>query len=234
MSYNENEINSNCVKWEDLNETFNQQILNPEVEKTYFDQREKYPKYFKALEHISSYNDKLEEIGNSINDANKQIDNAIQKEKNNKTESGQSTLKSSGDIELPELGKSNEIIQEQLISETTQEELPIIAEGDMEIVNESEIDIESSVQQPKLDGLSYFGYEIFAREPALFQATSVGAVDPDYLNGPGDEIIVMLWGETQFRQVLTVDREGFLHVVRGGHNSPVTWRRSTYPNDSSS
>ena len=79
VNNNENEINSNCVKWEDLNETFNQQILNPEVEKTYSDQREKYPKYFKALEHISSYNDKLEEIGNSINDTNKQIDNVNQK-----------------------------------------------------------------------------------------------------------------------------------------------------------
>ena len=53
-------------------------------------------------------------------------------------------------------------------------------------------------------------------EIALFQATSVGAVDPDYLIGPGDEIIVMLWGETQFRQVLTVDREGFVFIPEIG------------------
>ena len=63
---------------------------------------------------------------------------------------------------------------------------------------------------------NYFGYDIFARDPALFQATSVGIVDPDYLIGPGDEIIVMLWGETQFRQVLTVDREGFVFVPEIG------------------
>ena len=50
----------------------------------------------------------------------------------------------------------------------------------------------------------------------MFQATSVGIVDPDYLIGPGDEIIVMLWGETQFRQVLTVDREGFVFVPEIG------------------
>lgn len=36
------------------------------------------------------------------------------------------------------------------------------------------------------------------------------------------------------RPIVTMDSEGFLHVVLGGHNSPVTWRRSTYPNDSSS
>ena len=66
------------------------------------------------------------------------------------------------------------------------------------------------------DNLKYFGYEIFERDPSLFQATSVGAVDPNYLIGPGDEIIVMLWGETQFRQVLTVDKEGFIFIPEIG------------------
>ena len=66
------------------------------------------------------------------------------------------------------------------------------------------------------DSMSYFGYDIFKRDPALFQASAVGAVDPDYLIGPGDEIIVMLWGETQFRQVLAVDREGFVFIPEIG------------------
>ena len=37
-------------------------------------------------------------------------------------------------------------------------------------------------------------------------------MDPNYVISPGDEIIVMLWGETQFRQVLTVNREGFIFI----------------------
>ena len=41
-------------------------------------------------------------------------------------------------------------------------------------------------------------------------------VDPDYLVGPGDEIIVMLWGETQFRQVFKVNREGFVFIPEIG------------------
>ena len=64
--------------------------------------------------------------------------------------------------------------------------------------------------------ITFFGYDIFNGDPALFQATSAGAVDPNYLIGPGDEIIVMLWGETQFRQVLTVDREGFVFIPEVG------------------
>jgi len=64
--------------------------------------------------------------------------------------------------------------------------------------------------------LEFFGYNIFKKDPSLFQSSSVGAVDPNYSIGPGDEIIVMLWGETQFRQVMTVDREGFVFIPEIG------------------
>ena len=67
---------------------------------------------------------------------NKQIDNAIQKEKVNKIGSGQSVLELSENIEVPELEKSNEIIQQQPKSKTMQEELPIVVEDDLEIIKE--------------------------------------------------------------------------------------------------
>ena len=93
--------------------------------------------------------------------------------------------------------------------------MPVIREDGLEIMDESGLGIEQKAPDSQ-QKLSYFGYDIFARDPALFQATSVGAVDPNYLIGPGDEIIVMLWGETQFRQVLTVDREGFVFIPEIG------------------
>ena len=58
--------------------------------------------------------------------------------------------------------------------------------------------------------------EIFKQDPKLFQSASVGALDPNYLIGPGDEIIIMLWGETQFREVLGVNREGFVFIPEVG------------------
>ena len=73
------------------------------------------------------------------------------------------------------------------------------------------IEVEINARQSKID-LKYFGYDIFTKDPSIFQSSLVGAVDPNYLIGPGDEIIVMLWGETQFRQVLSVDREGFVFI----------------------
>ena len=68
----------------------------------------------------------------------------------------------------------------------------------------------SNLERPRVH--SWFGYDIFKNDPALFQSSSSGAVEPNYLIGPNDEIIVMLWGETQFRQVLEVDREGFIFI----------------------
>ena len=79
----------------------------------------------------------------------------------------------------------------------------------MVVSNESKVEIFRSTNQAHLN---HYGYDIFKRDPALFQGSAVGAVDPDYIIGPGDQIIVMLWGETQFRQVLTVNREGFIFI----------------------
>ena len=115
----------------------------------------------------------------------KQIDAAIQKELDAKKTAEQLPSEYS-DKAVSDIGKSNE-------PDTAEEELKLVSEP-----------------QPGRVVLRYYGYDIFKRDPAVFQASSVGAVDPDYLIGPGDEIIIMLWGETQFRQVLTVDREGFV------------------------
>jgi hypothetical protein len=87
-----------------------------------------------------------------------------------------------------------EPVQEPIEPVIEEDALQIIGEKDLKIVDESELNIESKAQ-PAIGAMTYFGYDIFARDPALFQATSVGAVDPYYLIGPGDEIIVMLWGQ---------------------------------------
>ncbi|MBI89835.1 MAG: hypothetical protein CMG60_07095 [Candidatus Marinimicrobia bacterium] len=142
----------------------------------------------------------------------KEINAAIEQEQNSSNSFSRSIPESSENVVLPELGKSNEISHGHSNSE-------IIVVGmekdEIEIIDESVKLIDKKFQSGRT-GVSYFGYDIFKKDPALFQATSVGAVDPDYLIGPSDEIIVMLWGETQFRQVLKVDREGFVFIPEIG------------------
>ena len=97
-----------------------------------------------------------------------------------------------------------------------------IPKADIEDMSTEPVDIEEAIDdqqsqaQPGKNALVYFGYDIFKRDPALFQASVFGTIDPDYIIGPGDEIIIMLWGETQFRQVLKVDREGFIFISEVG------------------
>ena len=76
---------------------------------------------------------------------------------------------------------------------------------------------DEDLQGGSLGGNQDYG-DIFG-DPTLFQSSMFGAVDPKYNIGPGDQIIVMLWGETQFRQVLKVDREGFVFI-------PEIWGRA--------
>ena len=150
----------------------------------------------------------------------KQIDAAIKKEKSKKAEAIP-TSDNHSTVGLPDLGATNQITQEENAIDQNvdspdneiSDELSIMGDEELDIIDEKNLESE---MQPKRSDLTYFGYDIFKRDPAIFQATSVGAVDPDYLIGPGDELIVMLWGETQFRQVLSVDREGFVFIPEVG------------------
>ena len=94
-------------------------------------------------------------------------------------------------------------------AEATVEELVILEEDGLEDIED--VSLESRLQ-PGRKALPYFGYDVFEGDPALFQASTLGAIDPHYSIGPGDEIIIMMWGETQFRQVFTVGREGFIFI----------------------
>tara|TARA_A100001037_G_scaffold88644_1_gene80335 strand:+ start:1066 stop:2379 length:1314 start_codon:yes stop_codon:yes gene_type:complete len=56
----------------------------------------------------------------------------------------------------------------------------------------------------------------------------------DQAAGTWSETVTLGKGlDNHARPILSVDHDGYLHVVLGGHNSPVTWRRSVRPNDSS-
>ena len=86
---------------------------------------------------------------------------------------------------------------------------------DEELEDVTDISIKS-VDTLKSDILKYFGYQIFQGDPKAFQASEFGAVDPNYSIGPGDQIILMLWGELQFRQEYTIDREGYVFLPEVG------------------
>ena len=55
---------------------------------------------------------------------------------------------------------------------------------------------------------SYFGYNFFEGDINFFDNTPT---PPNYKLGPGDEIILSLWGETNSRNSFTINKEGFIY-----------------------
>jgi protein involved in polysaccharide export with SLBB domain len=64
-----------------------------------------------------------------------------------------------------------------------------------------------------------FGFEIFHWSPTTFEPLSYGPVDPDYPLGPGDELALTLWGDSQLTLTLTVNREGVVTLPDVGQVS---------------
>ena len=62
----------------------------------------------------------------------------------------------------------------------------------------------------------YFGYDIFQGDPEVFQNSILESIDPDYLIGPGDEIIIMIWGDTEINKKYIVSRDGYLFIQNVG------------------
>ena len=57
-----------------------------------------------------------------------------------------------------------------------------------------------------------FGYDIFRYAPSTFEPLATGPVDPDYPIGPGDEVIVSVWGDNQYTHAAVVSREATISV----------------------
>ena len=62
------------------------------------------------------------------------------------------------------------------------------------------------------DSLPAFGYNIFETSPTGFETSLNVPVPADYIVGPGDEIVITLWGETQLERTLTVNKEGNIYI----------------------
>lgn len=55
-----------------------------------------------------------------------------------------------------------------------------------------------------------FGYEIFSLKPTTFEPLSFGPVPANYLLGPGDELLISVWGAQEQSFRATINREGYV------------------------
>jgi len=64
--------------------------------------------------------------------------------------------------------------------------------------------------------LPLFGYNLFQRPPSTFAPLENVPVTPDYVIGPGDELLIRAWGQIDIDYHATVDRDGMINIPRVG------------------
>ncbi|MBN4080869.1 SLBB domain-containing protein [Caldithrix abyssi] len=64
-------------------------------------------------------------------------------------------------------------------------------------------------------GIQHFGYDFFTQRDKVPFWENL-PTPANYLLGPGDELVVSLWGETQLRQTYTINREGKIYDSKVG------------------
>lgn len=64
--------------------------------------------------------------------------------------------------------------------------------------------------------LSHFGHEVFAPRPGAAATLENMPVTPDYIVGPGDEVIVRLWGRMEGTHRMVIDRDGKIFFPKIG------------------
>jgi len=66
------------------------------------------------------------------------------------------------------------------------------------------------------DSLTHFGHELFVPSPGAAERIENIPVGPGYIVGPGDEIVVKMWGRVEGTQRMTVARDGKIFFPKFG------------------
>ena len=66
------------------------------------------------------------------------------------------------------------------------------------------------------DSLTHFGHELFAPTPGAALLLENIPVAPGYIVGPGDEIVVKMWGRVEGTHRMVVDRDGKIFLPKFG------------------
>ena len=69
-------------------------------------------------------------------------------------------------------------------------------------------------------GLQHFGYDFFTRRDSVAFWENL-PTPANYLLGPGDELVISLWGETQLRETYTITRDGKIYDQKVGLLNPM-------------
>jgi protein involved in polysaccharide export with SLBB domain len=91
------------------------------------------------------------------------------------------------------------------------------------LLNESEFksEFKDFIAQSVGQSLPMYGYNLFRNAPNTFAPLDRIPVTPDYTIGPGDELLLHLWGQVEVNDSVVVDRNGMINLPKVGQLSVV-------------
>ena len=109
---------------------------------------------------------------------------------------------------------NNSVIKKSTETEVDELYIGLEEEKDVEEKDVEDKDSESVIGTYELENTisTYFGYSTFQTNPEVFTKSTDLSVSPDYVIGPGDEIIIMLWGQTEDLDTYTVTKDGYIFI----------------------
>lgn len=120
----------------------------------------------------------------------------------------------------PEISEQPEKVKEKLYKEYLEKRVKSeqgdIPKYQIPEIYEQKDSLVKGIPKAGPDDLQPFGYNMFNVSPSTFAPIAPTSVPPDYTLGPGDNVIVNLWGKVDLELDLTVDREGKVFIPKAG------------------
>ena len=127
------------------------------------------------------------------------------------------------------------VVCRRLISRPTLRELSYRGNGDAEQhherqsnaatateANETRLPLDSPTEFQQMVAnsigkmLPIYGVNLFRNPPSTFAPLNMVPVTPDYVIGPGDELLIQVWGQVTLNSRYTVDRSGSIYIPQVG------------------
>src|SRR5437879_237710 len=111
--------------------------------------------------------------------------------------------------------QNNQSTNQQTGSQTEQQRL---LNGNIQIPQPPEPPTEFQLMVANSLGktLPIYGAKLFRNPPSTFAPLNLVPVTPDYVIGPGDELLIQAWGQVTLNGRFTVDRAGGLYIPQVG------------------
>ena len=124
-------------------------------------------------------------------------------------------LKQKVEEKLAEKGPRADSAAKTPASETTPEAFGLLPAYDWKTSSYVGHLFSSRLQDTEIRRLPHFGHDLFATRPGAASLENMPAA-PDYVVGPGDEIVVKMWGRVEGIQRMTIDRDGKIFFPKFG------------------